>query len=151
MDRDWPTRVAAGHDQAGWPRRTLALVRAEAVVYVKDLGRMRAFYEHCLGLEVGNAAEDHVVLESDVWRLSLVVVPPSIGVAIELSVPARRRESAAIKLAFQVPRIDDLRSPAAALGGQLDPTSTQWDFRGFRRCDAIDPEGNVIQLLEPLA
>jgi predicted enzyme related to lactoylglutathione lyase len=140
----------AGHDPASWARRNPTFVRAEAVVYVKDLERMRAFYERCFGLEVGHAAEHHAVMESDVWRLSLVVVPPSIAAALELSVPARRRESAAIKLAFQVPRIDDLRSPAAALGGQLDPTSTQWDFLGFRRCDAIDPEGNVIQLLEPL-
>jgi predicted enzyme related to lactoylglutathione lyase len=126
-------------------------VRAEAVVYVKDLERMRCFYEGCLGLAVEDGAEDYAVLESEAWRLSLVVVPPSVAATIQLSVPARRRETAAIKLGFQVARIEDLRSPAAVLGGQIDPASTQWDFLGFRRCDAIDPEGNVIQLLEPFA
>jgi predicted enzyme related to lactoylglutathione lyase len=126
-------------------------VRAEAVVYVKDLERMCAFYERCVGLEVRDAAADYAVLESNEWRLSLVVVPPSIAATIQLSVPPRRRDTTAIKLAFPVPRIDDLRSPMAALGGQVDPPSTQWAFLGLRRCDAIDPEGNVIQLLEPLA
>ena len=126
-------------------------MRAEAVVYVKDLERMRCFYEGCLGLAVEDGAEDYAVLESEAWRLSLVVVPPSVAATIQLSVPARRRETAAIKLGFQVARIEDLRSPAAVLGGQIDPASTQWDFLGFRRCDAIDPEGNVIQLLEPFA
>jgi predicted enzyme related to lactoylglutathione lyase len=140
----------AGDDPARSPRWSSTFVRAEAVVYVKDLDRMCSFYERCLGLEAGDAAEGYAVLESDMWRLSLVVVPSSIAAAIQLAVPARRRETTAIKLAFRVPRIDDLRSPAAALGGQVDPTSTQWDFLGFRRCDAIDPEGNVIQLLEPL-
>jgi len=123
------------------------VVRAEAVVYVKDLERMCSFYEHCLGLGVEEDAEGHAVLESEMWRLSLVVVPPSV----QLAVPAPRRETTAIKLAFRVPRIDDLRSRVAALDGQVDPAGTEWDFLGFRRCDAVDPEGNVIQLLEPLA
>jgi predicted enzyme related to lactoylglutathione lyase len=126
-------------------------VRAEAVVYVKGLERMRSFYERCLGLEVGDAAEDYVVLESEMWRLSLVAIPSSIAATIQLSVPPRRREQTPIKLAFHVPRIDDLRSPAAALGGLVDPPGTEWDFLGCRRCDATDPEGNVIQLLERLA
>ena len=112
---------------------------------------MRTFYERCLGLRVRDAAGDYAVLESDAWRLSLVVVPPSVAATIQLSVPPRRREQTPIKLAFRVPRIDELRSPVAALGGQVDPSSSEWDFLGFRRCDAIDPEGNVIQLLELLA
>jgi predicted enzyme related to lactoylglutathione lyase len=112
---------------------------------------MRTFYERCLGLRVRDAAGDYAVLESDMWRVSLVVVPPSVAATIQLSMPPRRREQTPIKLAFRVPKIDDLRSPAAALGGQVDPPSTEWDFLGFRRCDATDPEGNVIQLLERLA
>jgi predicted enzyme related to lactoylglutathione lyase len=126
-------------------------VRAEAIVYVRDLERMCAFYRRCVELEVGDAAEDYAVLESEMWRLSLVVVPPSIAATIQLSVPPERRDTTAIKLAFRVPRIADLRSPVAALGGQVDPIGTEWHFLGFKRCDAIDPEGNVIQLLEPVS
>ena len=118
---------------------------------MNDLERMRTFYERCLGLDRGDTTEDYAVLESDMWRLSLVVVPPSVAATFQLSVPPRRREQTPVKLAFRVPRIDDLRSPAAALGGHVDPPSAEWDFLGFRRCDATDPEGNVIQLLERLA
>lgn len=64
---------------------------------------------------------------------------------------AAARNTSAIKLAFEVRRIEDLRSTAAALGGKVDSKATEWNFLGFRRCDGIDPEGNVIQLLEPLA
>src|ERR1700683_2308909 len=112
---------------------------------------MCSFYQRGVGLELKDAGGDHAVLESGRWRLSLVVVPDSIAATIPLSVPARRRDTSAIKLAFEVRRIEDLRSTAAALGGQVDSKATEWNFLGFRRCDAIDPEGNVIQLLEPLA
>ena len=112
---------------------------------------MCAFYERCVGLELRDSGDGHAVLESELWRLSLVVVPDSIAATIRLSVPARRRDTSAIKLAFEVRRIEDLRSTAAALGGKVDSKATEWNFLGFRRCDGIDPEGNVIQLLEPLA
>jgi hypothetical protein len=54
---------------------------------------------------------------------------------IELSLPARRRTEVPIKLAFPVGSIDDVRVRAGAFGG-------------LRRCDGVDPEENVIQLLD---
>lgn len=126
-------------------------MKAEAVIYVKHLPPMRSFYEQAVGLEVVEAGESYCVLESDAWRLSLVAAPADIAATIQISTPARRRSANAIKLAFAVARIEDLRSTAAALGGQIDPPNTERDFHGFRRCDATDPEGNVIQLMESLA
>ena len=35
-----------------------------------------------------------------------------------------------------------------AAGGQLDPTDSAWEFRGYRHVDCLDPEGNVVQLRE---
>jgi predicted enzyme related to lactoylglutathione lyase len=66
-------------------------------------------------------------------------------------VPARRREDVPVKLAFAVPSIEDVRHVAASLGGEVDREDDEWDFRGCRHCDGVDPEGNVIQLREPLA
>ena len=80
-----------------------------------------------------------------------MVGPDAIATTIHIAVPPRRRAEAAIKLAFEVPSIDDLRARVAALGGHVDSTTTEWEFRGFRRCDGLDPEGNVIQLLETIA
>jgi predicted enzyme related to lactoylglutathione lyase len=125
-------------------------VKAAAVLYVKHLDRMCSFYQQCFGLEAASTAEDYCVLESGVWTLSLVVVPDEIAITIHISEPLRRRDDAPIKLALAVPDIEDLRCIAAGLGGEVDPRNTQWDFQGFRRCDGVDPEGNVIQLLEPL-
>jgi catechol-2,3-dioxygenase len=36
-------------------------------------------------------------------------------------------------------------------GQALAVAQKSWDFAGYRRRDAVDAEGNVIQLLEPLA
>jgi predicted enzyme related to lactoylglutathione lyase len=126
-------------------------VKAAAVLYVTHLDRMSAFYQQCFGFEAADGADDFCILESDGWTLSLVVVPDEIAATIHLSVPPRRRDGTPIKLAFEVGTIDDLRSVVHQLGGQVDPGATEWDFRGVRHCDGVDPEGNVIQLLQPLA
>jgi predicted enzyme related to lactoylglutathione lyase len=47
-----------------------------------------------------------------------------------------------------VPSIEEAGGAIDASGGSVKPSS--WEFAGYRRRDATDPEGNVIQLLEPL-
>lgn len=112
---------------------------------------MRCFDQECFGLKAAETTEDYCVLESDAWTLSLVVAPDEPAAAIEVAVPPRRRGEAPVKLAFDVPSIEGLRAIVTRLGGQVDPSTTEWDFRGVRRCDGVDPEGNVIQFLAPLA
>lgn len=125
-------------------------MNAAAVLYVKDLGRMQVFYRECFNMKTTAGAGDYCVLESQSLTLSLVVVPKRIGATIDVSVPPVRRERVPIKLAFAVESIEALRPLVAGLGGLVDPTTTQWEFRGARHCDGVDPEGNVIQLLEPI-
>jgi len=120
-------------------------------VYVKDVARMCAFYERCAGMTVAETAERYAVLESDAWTLSLVAVPDAIAASIELAVPPRRREAAAVKLAFAVASIDAARTIAASLGGEVDRAETTWEYRGRRRVNASDPEGNVFGLIESSA
>lgn len=126
-------------------------MKAAAVLYVKQLDRMSPFYQRCFGMVAAETAADYCVLESDVWTVSLVVAPGDIAGTIHISTPPRRRDDTPIKLAFDVSNIEELRPLVAELGGQVDPTDTRWEFRGFRHCDGIDPEGNVIQLREPMA
>jgi predicted enzyme related to lactoylglutathione lyase len=111
---------------------------------------MRSFYQRCFALEAVYTSEAYCVLESDSWTLALVVIPDETAARGELTVPPRRREEVPVKLAFEVASIEDLRTTARSLGGQVDPRTTEWDFRGQRHCDGVDPEGNIIQLLEPL-
>jgi catechol-2,3-dioxygenase len=123
-------------------------VTAEAVVYVKGLRQMRTFYQECLGLEITESTEDYCVLESGAWTLSLVTVPDAVAATIRVSAPPARRDRTPVKLAFPVPDIEDLRPLITQLGGQLDAASTTREFRNLLRCDCLDPEGNVVQLLQ---
>jgi predicted enzyme related to lactoylglutathione lyase len=66
----------------------------------------------------------------------------------KIGVPSLRRTEVPVKLSFLIPNIEVVRSVLEGLGGSIDEPSTAWEFRGFRRRDAVDPEGNVIQLHE---
>jgi predicted enzyme related to lactoylglutathione lyase len=124
-------------------------VSAGAVVYVKDLQRMTAFYERCFGLTVADAEPDRFgVLTAGAWELALVAAPQAIAAALVITDPPARRTSAPTKLAFEVEAIEALRTLVARLGGQLEPPDRAWTFRGFRQLDGLDPEGNVVQLRE---
>lgn len=41
-----------------------------------------------------------------------------------------------------------VRSSIRGAGGNVDPEAAEWMFHRARRCAAVDPEGNVIQLVE---
>jgi predicted enzyme related to lactoylglutathione lyase len=122
---------------------------AEAVLYVKDLARMVAFYEQCFGFSVARREASYAQLRSDAWTLVLVSVPAEIADTITITVPPRRRADVPLKLAFQVPSLEAGAVALVRLGGYVDAAARRWSFGGFVRCDAVDPEGNVIQLLEP--
>ncbi len=123
-------------------------MKSGAVLYVKGLDRMRSFYEACFQMEVADDAHEYCVLESDSLTLSLVKMPEQIAATIVVSVPPARREEVPIKLVFMVESIDVLRTLFAEFGGAVDPTTSQWEFRGGIHCDGVDPEGNVVQLVE---
>ena len=124
---------------------------AAAIVYVKDLARMRAFYERCFGLSVAAAGDDEFcILASDDWELALVTMPEAVAATVVISDPPARREQLPVKLAFDVESIEGLRAVLTSAGGRLDPIASAWEFRGSRHLDCIDPEGNVVELRERL-
>jgi catechol-2,3-dioxygenase len=126
-------------------------VKTAAVLYVRHLEQMRTFYEACFGMEATESAKNYCVLESGPWTLSLVVAPAQFVTSVDRSGSPGRRADVAIKLAFGVASIRDLRPLVAQLGGVVDHIDTEWDFGEWRHCDGTDVEGNVIQFLEPLA
>jgi predicted enzyme related to lactoylglutathione lyase len=126
----------------------MVVVMGAAVLYVKDLSRMRSFYQGCFRMEVMDEAQDYCVLESRQWTLSLVSVPEPVASTIVLSAPPARRADVPIKLAYVVDDIESLRPRFAELGGVVDPSGTLWEFRGSLRLDGVDPEGNVLQLVQ---
>lgn len=121
-----------------------------AVMYVKDLGRMIEFYT-ALGLTLeGAQSGDFAVLTGPHCELSLVQVPKDIAARIAITSPPQPRETTPIKLVFVVASIERVLERTRVLGGNITDGSSRWHFRGHAIQGAIDPEGNVYQLREPL-
>ena len=121
-----------------------------AVIYAKDLDRLVAFYK-ALGLEVDEAERgDYAVLLGKDVELSIVQVPQQVAAQIEISTPPQARTRTPIKLAFVVASIEESLEATRVLGGRIKEDAKRWQFRGHAVQDAIDPEGNVYQLREPL-
>lgn len=114
-----------------------------AILFVKDMDRMAAFYGKTLGLEripEGGGAE---WLEYDAGgaRLALHAIPAEIASGIVVSDPPRRRSEAPIKLVFSVGDLVAERQRLVACGVSMS------EVQPWGGCDGIDPEGNVFQLV----
>ncbi len=115
-------------------------------MYAKDLERVAEFYTVLLGLRRVHGDADRVVLAGTSIQLIVHAIPPAIAASIRITSPPQRREDTALKFFFTVPSLDDARDRAAALGGEV--LAEIWAGRGFRVCNAVDPEGNVFQVRE---
>ena len=114
------------------------------VIFTGDHKRLAKFYEGMTGLTVSFADDQITVLGSDTFELVIHSLPSEPAV----SNPPRVREDGYIKPFFPVASLSEAREKAATLGGQLRPQSAEWAGRGFRACEATDPDGNVIQFRE---
>lgn len=102
----------------------------------------RGFYEALTGLGVRAADESVTVLASDDFELVIHALP---GEPVRTSGAERE---AYVKPFFPVESLSEARERAAALGGRLSPAAEEWKGRGFRACEALDPDGNPIQFRE---
>jgi predicted enzyme related to lactoylglutathione lyase len=113
-----------------------------AMVFAKDVARMTAFYRDGLGLAVvpAESSEGWVVFDAGGARFALHAIPPAIASGIAIADPPLAREDTPIKLVFGVAELAAASDRVAKAGGTLLPA------RNPRSRDALDPEGNVIQL-----
>lgn len=130
------------------PTSTLPAVTTQAVLYVHDVERLVAFYRECIGLTAGETGDGYGELRADGLVLWLVRGRQSTAAEIERDGSVRGRTEVPVKLAFEVGSIERVAGSIEAFGGAI--AQTTWEFGGYRRRDVVDPEGNVIQLLEPL-
>jgi predicted enzyme related to lactoylglutathione lyase len=119
-------------------------IRPGAVIFTADHKRLSKFYEATIGLTSSFTDDTITVLGSDIFELVLHSIPG----APTVSEPVRVREDSCIKPFFPVRSLAEARERAAEAGGNLRPPSAEWEARGFRACEAIDPDGNVIQFRE---
>ncbi|HEX7296460.1 MAG TPA: VOC family protein [Pyrinomonadaceae bacterium] len=122
-------------------------IRPGAVIFTGDHKRLAKFYEAVTGLPVHFTDDGIQVLASDTFEL----VIHALGSEPAVSDPPRVREDTYIKPFFPVKSLAEVREKATALGGRLRPASEEWEARGFRACEAVDPDGNVIQFREEQA
>jgi len=89
-----------------------------------------------------------VLLEAPYFQLVILQIPERIAANITIDKPPRKRENTPIKLFLNVSSIENARLTAKGHGGELNGPENEWKFHGVKRCDGIDPEGNVFQLQE---
>jgi catechol 2,3-dioxygenase-like lactoylglutathione lyase family enzyme len=118
------------------------------VLVASRLDQVAAFYASVLGLSEANRDDDHILLESSGFQLVVHRIPRHSPVATGLAEPPVRRATAAFKPVFFVDSLASVRSLAHAQGGAMEPPEKEWSFNGILVCDALDPEGNVIQFRE---
>jgi catechol 2,3-dioxygenase-like lactoylglutathione lyase family enzyme len=118
--------------------------RVSAVLYVKDLERVTAFYSAVLRQPLVYRDAYHAVLRCGIFALDIHQLPADAMARCENG----SREQAAVKLSFPVDSIVRARQVAAAHGGELDPGPPRWVVEQQKICNGRDPEGNVFQLRE---
>ena len=119
-------------------------IKPGAVIFTGNHKRLAEIYEAMTGFAVRFPDDNITVLGSDTFELVIHSLPAEPDV----SEPPVAREDTYIKPFFPVKGLAETREKAAALGGKLRPQSEEWEARGFRACEAIDPDGNVIQFRE---
>jgi len=115
-----------------------------AMIYVKDLPKMTAFYNETLGLRRTDDGRFVSWVEFDAGgaRFALHAIPGDIAKQIEISSPPRAREKDPVKLFFEVDDVEAERARLASLGVAMVQ-------RPWGSWDGIDPEGNIFGIVDP--
>lgn len=119
-----------------------------AVLFVKDLGAVAAFYIGALGLTRISGDKDHAVLECDGFELVVHQIPKQIAETVVITRPPVRRVWGAIRLDFPVSSITDTRSLARSLGGDVNDAPPAWADPNANFFFGYDPEGNQFGVSE---
>lgn len=117
--------------------------RPGAVIFTGDKERLTRFYQTLTDLTIRENDDSVTVLASDHFELVIHALPgepPGHASAA--------REDVYMKPFFPVASLTDARKKAEQLGGNLRPADEEWQARGFRASEAVDPDGNVIQFRE---
>jgi catechol 2,3-dioxygenase-like lactoylglutathione lyase family enzyme len=115
-----------------------------AMLFVKDLGRMTAFYTDVLGLKPNEGSRLDDWIEFADAAFSLHAIPAVIAAGIQIESPPKPREQGGVKLTFEVPDVSATLSRIEAMGLPLLR-------RPWGGTEAVDPEGNVFALRGPMA
>jgi predicted enzyme related to lactoylglutathione lyase len=118
---------------------------SSAMLYVKDLERMKQFYSTMLGVQPTNQdwTDTWASFDTGGARFALHAIPAEIAQRIEITAPPAPREKDPVKLIFEVKDVESERARLESLGIRI--LRRPWQQPGVA-CDAVDPEGNVFQI-----
>jgi predicted enzyme related to lactoylglutathione lyase len=119
-----------------------------AVLFVKDLRKVAAFYIGALGMTSAVGDENHAILECDGFALIVHQIPKAIADTVVVTQPPVRRVWGAIRLDFPVASVGDSRRLARALGGDIDEVPPAWAEPDAGWFFGYDPEGNQFGVCE---
>ena len=110
-----------------------------AMLFVKDLGEMTAFYRDVIGFRpVGETArDDWIEFDAGGTPFALHAIPADIASKISISSPPVARESQPCKLILIADDLAEEETRLAAAGVIILR-------RPWGSWDAVDPEGNVF-------
>ncbi len=114
-----------------------------AILFVKDMPRMTAFYRDALAMRVasGSPEEGWVELDAGGSGLALHAIPPEVASKIEIADPPAARSDVPVKLVFETADV------AAARDHLVRHGAVAREPRPWGACDCVDPEGNVFQIV----
>jgi catechol 2,3-dioxygenase-like lactoylglutathione lyase family enzyme len=112
-----------------------------AMLFVRDLDRMTAFYKDVVGFRPDESSRtaNWVEFEGGGLGLALHAIPSQALSDLSVGSPLDAREDAACKLIFSVPDVDQEAARLEGLGVRILR-------RPWGGCDFLDPEGNVVGL-----
>ena len=116
-----------------------------AMLYVKDLARMREFYESVLQTPPINTEWSEMWALFDVGgtRFAVHAIPTKSAEGIELTSPPAKRDRSPVKLIFGVENVIAERARLEAMG--VTTLQQSWQ-EAAESCDCVDPEGNIFQI-----
>lgn len=117
-----------------------------AVLFVKDLKRVSAFYAQALGMNCTHSDPHHAVLNCRGFNFIVHQIPPHLADEIVIEQPPRRRAEGALRLSFPVQNIAETRRLARSLGGDVDDAPPAWADPNANTFLGYDPEGNVFKI-----
>ena len=109
------------------------------MLFVKDLGRMTAFYTEALDLKPNEDTRLENWIEFTESRFSLHAIPAAVAAGIQIDTPPQPRDQTPAKLTFAVQDVAATLAKIEAMG--LPLLRRPWG--GIEVCD---PEGNVLAL-----
>lgn len=107
------------------------------------------FYRRLLTAKTQDRSENFLNVVGETGRVALHRVPAEW--ASEISSPPVAREDNPIKPVFTVASIAEARTAVADTEGKVFDESKEFRHGRLNYCDALDPDGNVIQICEEIA